>query len=271
MNLYDNSFSTFTVIFWKIKKFWLSIDFPQVDFCLKNRFKKSFSLQNLKIITFRQLEIQDLENRIPDILIITYLDTRKHKQTSRLQYQDIWTPRHSNFPKTLEWPNFPNRGLVFPYSRPPISSKYQILEIPLLATIAAKVTFQKFQFTNDIHDKLFTIPTSYREDPTRFPDLWYWIFLGSTSLYIYIYSCAMVSPQRLRPLFSIAFIAFSCHLIPFFLHFMHPNDFTGSSIFVFITFFSSLKISQFSPKILNFWRILSDFWLKFRFGRVLGF
>ncbi|EFP09057.1 hypothetical protein GCK72_003906 [Caenorhabditis remanei] len=45
------------------------------------------------------------------------------------------------------------------------------VEIPLLATIAAKVTFQKFQFTNDIHDKLFTIPTSYREDPTRFPDL----------------------------------------------------------------------------------------------------
>ncbi|CAI5442666.1 unnamed protein product [Caenorhabditis angaria] len=45
------------------------------------------------------------------------------------------------------------------------------VEIPLLATISAKVTFQKFEFTNGISDKIFRIPASYREDPTRFPDL----------------------------------------------------------------------------------------------------
>ncbi|CAB3405373.1 unnamed protein product [Caenorhabditis bovis] len=45
------------------------------------------------------------------------------------------------------------------------------VEIPLLATISAKVTFQKFEFTEKIGEKMFRIPASYREDPTRFPDL----------------------------------------------------------------------------------------------------
>ncbi|CAD6200316.1 unnamed protein product, partial [Caenorhabditis auriculariae] len=45
------------------------------------------------------------------------------------------------------------------------------VEIPLLATISAKVTFQKFEFNNKISDKIFHIPASYREDATRFPDL----------------------------------------------------------------------------------------------------
>ncbi|VDK50470.1 unnamed protein product [Cylicostephanus goldi] len=45
------------------------------------------------------------------------------------------------------------------------------VEIPLLPTISAKVTFQKLQFVSNLSDKLFFIPTSYREDPTRFPDL----------------------------------------------------------------------------------------------------
>ncbi|KAK6022965.1 hypothetical protein OSTOST_11317 [Ostertagia ostertagi] len=45
------------------------------------------------------------------------------------------------------------------------------VEIPLLPTISAKVTFQKLQFMNNLSDKIFFIPTSYREDPTRFPDL----------------------------------------------------------------------------------------------------
>ncbi|CAJ0585920.1 unnamed protein product, partial [Mesorhabditis spiculigera] len=45
------------------------------------------------------------------------------------------------------------------------------VEIPLLPTISAKVTFQKFAFVEEISEKLYRIPASYREDNTRFPDL----------------------------------------------------------------------------------------------------
>ncbi|CAJ0955992.1 unnamed protein product, partial [Mesorhabditis belari] len=45
------------------------------------------------------------------------------------------------------------------------------VEIPLLPTISAKVTFQKFAFCEEISEKLYRIPASYREDNTRFPDL----------------------------------------------------------------------------------------------------
>ncbi|EFO21513.1 hypothetical protein LOAG_06976 [Loa loa] len=45
------------------------------------------------------------------------------------------------------------------------------VEIPILPTISAKVTFQKFMFRNDITPKMFKIPKSYREDANRFPDL----------------------------------------------------------------------------------------------------
>ncbi|KJH47014.1 ankyrin repeat domain-containing protein 13C-A family protein [Dictyocaulus viviparus] len=45
------------------------------------------------------------------------------------------------------------------------------IEIPLLPTISAKVTFQKLQLGINLSDKIFLVPTSYREDPTRFPDL----------------------------------------------------------------------------------------------------
>ncbi|CAJ0558377.1 unnamed protein product, partial [Mesorhabditis spiculigera] len=45
------------------------------------------------------------------------------------------------------------------------------VEIPLLPTISAKVTFQKFSFVEEISEKLYRIPASYREDNTRFPDL----------------------------------------------------------------------------------------------------
>ncbi|KAL3994333.1 GPCR-chaperone family protein [Acanthocheilonema viteae] len=45
------------------------------------------------------------------------------------------------------------------------------VEIPILPTISAKVTFQKFMFRNDLTSKMFKIPKSYREDANRFPDL----------------------------------------------------------------------------------------------------
>ncbi|EDW32279.1 GL10514 [Drosophila persimilis] len=45
------------------------------------------------------------------------------------------------------------------------------IEIPVLHTVTAKVTFQKFEFTNSIPDKLFEIPSNYWEDVRRFQDL----------------------------------------------------------------------------------------------------
>ncbi|OZC11951.1 ankyrin repeat domain-containing protein 13C family protein [Onchocerca flexuosa] len=45
------------------------------------------------------------------------------------------------------------------------------VEIPILPTISAKITFQKFMFRNDLTSKMFKIPKSYREDANRFSDL----------------------------------------------------------------------------------------------------
>ncbi|XP_065207679.1 ankyrin repeat domain-containing protein 13C [Planococcus citri] len=45
------------------------------------------------------------------------------------------------------------------------------LDIPILPTVSAKVTFQQFRFLDDVPEHLFEIPTDYREDPDRFPDL----------------------------------------------------------------------------------------------------
>ncbi|XP_076309203.1 ankyrin repeat domain-containing protein 13C-like isoform X3 [Tachypleus tridentatus] len=45
------------------------------------------------------------------------------------------------------------------------------IDIPILPTVTARITFQDFQFKNEIPDSLFEIPSNYQEDPTRFPDL----------------------------------------------------------------------------------------------------
>nr|XP_022906852.1 ankyrin repeat domain-containing protein 13C [Onthophagus taurus] len=45
------------------------------------------------------------------------------------------------------------------------------VEIPILPTVTAKITFQQFQFRGDIPKEMFTKPKDYAEDPTRFPDL----------------------------------------------------------------------------------------------------
>ncbi|KAK9874289.1 hypothetical protein WA026_002641 [Henosepilachna vigintioctopunctata] len=45
------------------------------------------------------------------------------------------------------------------------------VEIPILPTVTAKITFQHFEFRSDIPKTLFSIPKNYIEDPTRFPDL----------------------------------------------------------------------------------------------------
>lgn len=45
------------------------------------------------------------------------------------------------------------------------------IDIPILPTVTAKITFQKFEFQNDINCDMFSIPEDYVEDPLRFPDL----------------------------------------------------------------------------------------------------
>ncbi|XP_076667784.1 ankyrin repeat domain-containing protein 13C isoform X3 [Andrena cerasifolii] len=45
------------------------------------------------------------------------------------------------------------------------------IDIPILPTVTAKITFQEFAFRNDIDPQLFQIPSDYFEDPMRFPDL----------------------------------------------------------------------------------------------------
>lgn len=41
------------------------------------------------------------------------------------------------------------------------------VEIPILPTVTAKITFQQFEFRNDIAKELFAKPKDYTEDPTR--------------------------------------------------------------------------------------------------------
>ncbi|KAI5701529.1 hypothetical protein M8J75_010599 [Diaphorina citri] len=45
------------------------------------------------------------------------------------------------------------------------------IDIPILPTVTARITFQDFQFKDDIEATLFEIPKDYIEDPNRFPDL----------------------------------------------------------------------------------------------------
>ncbi|XP_022250697.1 ankyrin repeat domain-containing protein 13C-like isoform X2 [Limulus polyphemus] len=45
------------------------------------------------------------------------------------------------------------------------------IDIPILPTVTARITFQDFQFRNEVPDSLFEIPSNYQEDPGRFPDL----------------------------------------------------------------------------------------------------
>lgn len=45
------------------------------------------------------------------------------------------------------------------------------LDIPILPTVSAKITFQQFRFLDEIPEYLFDIPSDFREDPNRFPDL----------------------------------------------------------------------------------------------------
>lgn len=41
------------------------------------------------------------------------------------------------------------------------------IEIPILPTVSAKITFQKFEFRDNISQDLFEIPKHYSEDSMR--------------------------------------------------------------------------------------------------------
>jgi hypothetical protein len=41
----------------------------------------------------------------------------------------------------------------------------------LVPTVSAKITFQDFEFRDNIQSQLFEIPEGYTEDENRFPDL----------------------------------------------------------------------------------------------------
>lgn len=45
------------------------------------------------------------------------------------------------------------------------------IDIPILPTVSARVTFQDFAFNDDMPLSLFEVPEDYKEDPTRFADL----------------------------------------------------------------------------------------------------
>lgn len=42
------------------------------------------------------------------------------------------------------------------------------IDIPILPTVSAKITFQKFEFRDNIPAVLFEIPSNYTEDSMRF-------------------------------------------------------------------------------------------------------
>lgn len=42
------------------------------------------------------------------------------------------------------------------------------IDIPILRTVSAKITFQKFEFRDNIRRELFEIPATYTEDSRRY-------------------------------------------------------------------------------------------------------
>lgn len=42
------------------------------------------------------------------------------------------------------------------------------VEIPILPTVTAKITFQHFEFRENIDKELFNVPSDYVEDPGRY-------------------------------------------------------------------------------------------------------
>lgn len=45
------------------------------------------------------------------------------------------------------------------------------VDIPLVPSVSAKITFQDFEFRSNMQPELFEVPPNYHEDENRFPDL----------------------------------------------------------------------------------------------------
>ena len=52
-----------------------------------------------------------------------------------------------------------------------LSLFFSLADIPVFPTITATVTFQEFRY-DEFEESIFVIPDEYKEDPSRFPDLW---------------------------------------------------------------------------------------------------
>lgn len=52
------------------------------------------------------------------------------------------------------------------------------IDIPILPTVSAKITFQKFEFQDNISADLFEIPQHFTEDSMRWVLLFFFINVG---------------------------------------------------------------------------------------------
>lgn len=52
------------------------------------------------------------------------------------------------------------------------------IEIPILPTVTAKITFQHFEFWDKIDENLFQVPENYIEDPGRYLYLFLFYFIS---------------------------------------------------------------------------------------------
>lgn len=61
---------------------------------------------------------------------------------------------------------------VFGFPSGDLTCSFSLLsaDIPVFPTITATVTFQEFRY-DEFDESIFTIPSDYKEDPSRFPDL----------------------------------------------------------------------------------------------------
>ncbi|TRY75547.1 hypothetical protein TCAL_07385 [Tigriopus californicus] len=77
-----------------------------------------------------------------------------------------------DFPLTIIAPQFKHFQKLRDFVEMKLPPGFPVkVDIPVLPTVSARVTFQDFAWDDKLEDSLFEIPKGYVEDPTRFPDL----------------------------------------------------------------------------------------------------
>lgn len=71
----------------------------------------------------------------------------------------------ANLPLCVPVSRLSSRGII------PKQCSLLLADIPVFPTITATVTFQEFRY-DEFDESIFFIPDEYKEDPSRFPDLW---------------------------------------------------------------------------------------------------